>query len=225
MGGIIVRRLGEIAALVIVAVILWVDVATGLWQDYVVLSGIAAGLVTFVLTTLVIDRIIARSTHRRWAPVTRLALTDMLHALADEEASEIAHGRIVPRTIDPFRGPASDAGLAAVRHQVVVERQRLADALAKWSTFLASSADATDVLDHAADVAERLDLIRDAATEAESALADRGGTPSTVALDEEIVRFNASMRALVDELRRLIAATDRLERPGAARRGADAVSG
>src|SRR5690606_17163398 len=57
---------------------------TGLWHDYVILSGLAAGVVTFVLTALIVDRVVARSTHERRAAVTRLAISDMLHAVADE---------------------------------------------------------------------------------------------------------------------------------------------
>src|SRR5690606_11870045 len=163
----VVRQLSVIAALALVAVILWIDIATGLWKDYVILSGLAAGVVTFILTALIVDRVIARSTHRRWAPVTRLALTDMLHALADDDASEVARGRIVPRLIEPIGPHASAESLTALRHAIVDERRLLAGAIALWSTFLASSADATEVLDQAAEIAERLDLIRDAALEAE----------------------------------------------------------
>lgn len=202
----VVRQLSVIAALALVAAILWIDVATGLWQDYVILSGLAAGVVTFIFTALIVDRVIARSTHRRWAPVTRLALTDMLHALADDEASEIAHGRIVPRLIEPAAPDTTADTLIALRHAIVAERRLLTDAIALWSTFLASSADATDALDQAAEIAERLDLIRDAALVAESA-----GTPADIAsLNEEIVRYNAAVEALVAELQRQVAATDRV---------------
>lgn len=41
----IVSLLGGTLAVV---VIVWLDVATGLWQDLVVLSGLAAGLVSFL---------------------------------------------------------------------------------------------------------------------------------------------------------------------------------
>ena len=63
------------------ALVVWVDLSTDLWQKYVVISGLAAGLVTFVLSALVIDRLIAKSAHERWAPVTRLALGDLRRKL------------------------------------------------------------------------------------------------------------------------------------------------
>ncbi|HET8927855.1 MAG TPA: hypothetical protein VFN24_08520 [Microbacterium sp.] len=206
----VVRQLSVIAALALVAVILWIDIATGLWQDYVILSGLAAGVVTFILTALIVDRVISRSTHRRWAPVTRLALTDLLHTLADEEGSEIAHGKVVPRLIDPIAGDAPSRTLAELRESIVTERRTLTDAIALWSTFLASSADATELLDNAAEVAERLDLIRDAALGAESAGARTGAT-GIADLNREIGRYNAAVESLVSELRRQIAATERIE--------------
>jgi len=213
VGWTVVRQLGVIAALLLVAVILWIDFATGIWQDYVVLSGLAAGLVTFVLTALIVDRVVARATHKRWAPVTRLALTDILHSLADDEASEIAHGKVVTRLIDPVTPPGTVEAISRVRHDVVAERRRLADVLAQWSMFLASSADATDVLDHAAEIAERLDMIRDAAIEAESGIADPDtASPSLVELNGEIDQYNSAVQRLVAELRRLIEETNRLTR-------------
>lgn len=205
----VVRQIGVIVALALVAVILWVDIATGLWQDYVVLSGLAAGVVTFVLTALVVDRVVARSTHERWAPVTRLAISDILHALADDELSEIAHGRIAPRQFSPVLADSTESlstQVTRVRRGAVGERQRLASALASWSTFLASSADATDVLDQTAEIAERLDLIRDAAMEV--------GHPALTAqvhdLNVEISMFNTAVQSLVVELQRLIESTNKI---------------
>lgn len=203
----VVRQLSVIAALALVAAILWIDIATGLWQDYVILSGLAAGVVTFILTALIVDRVISRSTHRRWAPVT---LTDLLHALADEETSEIAHGKVVPRLIDPIADDARFPTLSELREAIVTERRTLTDAVALWSTFLASSADATELLDDAAEVAERLDLIRDAALGAESAGAQTGAAGISD-LNGEIGRYNAAVESLVSELRRQIAATERIE--------------
>lgn len=208
----IVRQMAVIGALALVAVILWIDIATGLWQDYVILSGLAAGVVTFVLTALIVDRVVARSTHERWAPVTRLAMSDILHALADDDLSEIAHGKVVPRQLSPVLADSSadrmGAQIAQIRQDVVAERQRLASALAAWSTFLASSADATDVLDHTAEIAERLDLIRDATVEAthEASIRQIDG------LNREVELFNTAVLSLVTELRRLIESTNRVSR-------------
>ncbi len=207
---LIVRQVGVIIALALVVAILWIDIATGLWQDYVILSGLAAGVVTFVLTALIVDRVVARSTHERWAPVTRLAMSDILHALADDDLSEIAHGKIAPRQLSTLvdDSPLSlSAQVALVRRNVVEERQRLSAALASWSTFLASSADATDVLDHTAEIAERLDLIRDAAMEV-----DHGVHGADEELNHEIAMFNTAVQSLVEELRRLVASTNRISR-------------
>lgn len=211
MRWVVVRQIGVIMALALVAVILWIDIATGLWQDYVILSGLAAGVVTFVLTALIVDRVVARSTHERWAPVTRLAMSDMLHAVADDEQSEIAHGKIVPRQLSPVLSDSAEAvpeQIARIRQDVVVERERLASALAGWSTFLASSADAADVLDHTAEIAERLDLIRDAALEVEHDVS----AATLTELNHEIELFNTAVRSLVDEMRRVIESTNRISR-------------
>lgn len=193
-----VRQLLVLLSLVGSAVILWIDIATGLWQEYVILAGLAAGLVTFGLTSLIIDRVIARAAHQRWKPVTRLALTDILHAIADEQRSEVAHGVVTPVTFDPVAAATSDT-LARLRHDVLTERTRLARALAHWSTFLASSADATAVLDHAADLAEALDGIRDLSLEAK-----RDGGAGLVALNAEITRYNDAVHRLVHELGRAV---------------------
>lgn len=36
-----------IGALALIVIILWIDIFTGFWQEIVILSGLAAGLVTF----------------------------------------------------------------------------------------------------------------------------------------------------------------------------------
>lgn len=60
-----VRTLALAAGVVTMAVVIWIDVATGLWQQVVILSGIAAGLLTFLLTALFLDRWVARADHER----------------------------------------------------------------------------------------------------------------------------------------------------------------
>lgn len=191
---------GLLAGLIVVAVIIWLDVASGVWQDLVVLSGLAAGLVTFLLTVLVLDRVVARSTARRWAPVNRLAFTEFLHALADDEHSEISRGRIVTRSLRPPSGIPSSPDyideLHRVRTTVVRERARLSDTLSRWAPVLASSGDNETILVHVADIALALDTIRDAALQAESSrdVADHE------ILCREIDAGNARLRALADEL-------------------------
>lgn len=190
-----------LAVLALVVAIVWIDIATGVWQEAVILSGIAAGLLTFLLTALVIERVISQSDHRRWYPVTRLALTDLLHALADEESSEISRGRIEPRllsaptTLDPS---AAETLLTSIR----TERERLTDALARWAGFLAASADVRDLMTHIAVLAERLDLLRDDIVEAQSARLP--GTGAQV-LRDHLAVYNAAMTAAVDEVERILA--------------------
>jgi hypothetical protein len=86
-GARFLRAAAVAGALALIVLILWIDVTTAVWQEVVILSGLAAGLVTFLLTVLVLDRVIARSTARRWDPVNRLALTEFLHAIADDDRS------------------------------------------------------------------------------------------------------------------------------------------
>lgn len=211
------RIAAAIGGVAVIAVILWIDVATGFWQDLVILSGLAAGLVTFLLTVLVLDRIVARSTARRWAPINRLALSEFLHAIADEERSEIARGRVVPRALPALRedapGQALPHELHRLRTQVVAERRALSDALSRWAEFLASSGDNETVLRHVAGIALRLDRVRDAALDLEETIA--GAARATTieaaraALTAEIDACNTHFAALVAELRGMLAELDR----------------
>lgn len=184
-----------IGGLLVVGVIIWVDIATGIWQELVILSGLAAGLVTFILTVLVLGRIIERNAARRWAPINRLALTEFLHAIVDENASEIALGEFVPRTLS-FPDELHAGSLATLREQVVHERRALSDALSRWTTFLASSGDNEAILLHIANIALQLDFVRDTAHEAEL-----GTDASTCeALRAAVDSSNEHSAALVNEL-------------------------
>lgn len=150
------------AAVVAAAAILWLDIVTGLWQEYVVIAGLAAGLVTFLLTALVIDRVIARSTHESWAPVTRIALGDLRRRLADadtprREQRERPAARRLP---DPSGSP--DA-LDRLIDAATAEQEVLTDALARWASFLAASADVTEIMDAVAEIAHRLDRVEETA--------------------------------------------------------------
>lgn len=196
----ILRLAGIIGGVAIIVAVLWIDIATGLWQDFVILAGLAAGLVTFLLTVLVIDRVVARSHARRWAPVTRLALTEFLHDLADEDRSEITRGEVIPRALprlDPAL-PSSDwpDELHRLRSAVATERRVLTDALSRWAEFLAASADTGEVLRHVADIALQMDRIRDASLELERA----PRRAQREALDAEVRACNSRFDALVAEL-------------------------
>lgn len=196
----ILRLLGGVALAAALIGIIWIDLATGLWQEAVVLSGVAAGLITFALTAFVVDRVVARSQHHRWLPVTRLAITDILRALADADRSELSRDRIIPRSLDaPTRlvGAEADTFLLAVAE----EREAITVALARWAGFLAASADVTDLMDHVAELARLLDEMRDRAIEVE-----RGGAgTSTAALAASVVDYNSRIRDTVEEARSLLA--------------------
>ena len=203
-----VWRIAAVAgAIVTMVVILWIDVATGLWQELVVLGGVAAGVVTFALTVLVLDRVVARSTALRWEPVTRLALTEFLHALADEDRSEVSRGRIEPRLLPEPPPPGAvplSRWLDDLREIVVGERRRLANVLGTWSSFLASSSDHEALLIRIADIALQLDRVRDESLE----VAEDGPGPDLSTLTGEIRACNDRFRSLVDAIEK------RLERTG-----------
>lgn len=79
--------------------VIWLDIARGWWAETVILSGIASGILTFFLTALFIERWMANREHRKWVPVTRLALADILHSMADDDQSDISRGHIVARSL------------------------------------------------------------------------------------------------------------------------------
>lgn len=192
----IVRILGFTALVVVFVGAIWIDLATGVWQQAVILSGIAAGLLTFLLTALFFERWMAGADHRRWLPVTHLALTDLLHALGDEERSELSRGIVVPRSIDP------DAGHDAVLAGIHRDRREISHALARWSGFLSASADAQTLMDHVAQLALLLDEARDAVIDADDA-------PEDVALRDtaraRVHAVNASIAAAAAEIERTLA--------------------
>lgn len=186
-----------IATIVLVAVIIWIDIATGVWNEVVILSGLAAGFVTFILTVTVLDRLLAKAAEERWEPVTRLALTEFLHAIADEEHSEISKGKIIPRTlplIDDRRNTATQ--LQLLRQQIVNERKQLSDALSRWAGFLASSSSNETILTHIAEIALQLDATRDSTLEAE----DPKQLTSVAQLNDQIRNCNAVIKNLEQEL-------------------------
>lgn len=198
-----------VGAVVVIVIILWVDIATAMWQEVVILSGLAAGLVTFLLTVTVLNRVLARSTAKRWAPVNRFAYSEFLHALADDTLSELSRGKVVARSLALTGGNATGrdsavSELAHLRDQVVAERSRLADVLSRWAQFLASSGDNEVVLGHIAAIAWQLDAVRDATLECERTRS----TPHAQELDAAIERVNVSFAELSAELTRRIAWQD-----------------
>lgn len=154
-----------LAVFAMIAVV-WMDVATGVWQETVILSGIAAGLLTFVLTAFFIERFLDQRDRKSWQPVTRLALTDLLHTVSDDEKSDIHRGAFVARTF-AFPEPVTPESLDALLHEIVAERDRVTAALARWAGFLAGSANVQPVMTHIANLAESYDQLRDAVLETE----------------------------------------------------------
>ena len=163
----VLNLIAGVATMVALIVVIWLDIASAFWQEAVILSGIAAGLLTFMLTTLFLDGALARRDHRKWFPVTRLALTDLLHTIADDEKSDIHRGVIVARSLPVDREPTQE-NLDALLRWVVKERDDITVVLARWAQFLASSADVQDLMVHLADLAESLDDIRDEVVEIEA---------------------------------------------------------
>ncbi|MGX1931815.1 hypothetical protein [Microbacterium resistens] len=190
MSTLVFRVSAVVGSLVVVGIIIWVDVATSVWQNYAVVSGLAGGLVTFLLTAAVVDKVIARSTHERWAPVTRLALGDLRRSLAADPRDPAAGMRRLP---DP--DPASARALVDAAAE---ERDAIAAALGRWSSFLAASADVAGVMDALAELAERLDRIDEHARRIDAGPADSAAL--LVELRGEIAGYRAAGDALFHHL-------------------------
>lgn len=191
------------SAVIVIAVVIWVDVMTPLWQNLVIISGLVAGAVTFLLTTFFIDRFIQRATRRRWAPVTRLALTAMLHQL-----SEANGGRVSPRRL-----PTPDAtggaqvllaGTEELRHAVMSERSRLSTSLVTWWALLSSIPDTEEIIRHTADVALLFDGVHDASLALDEAVTSGATTNEAEAaertLRSRIMACNHSIAGIVEEI-------------------------
>ncbi|MGO2684966.1 hypothetical protein [Microbacterium sp.] len=187
----LLRIAGSAALVLVFVIVIWIDLTTGVWQQAVILSGIAAGVLTFLLTALFFERWMSGADHRRWYPVTHLALTDLLHTLGDEERSQLSRGVIVARAID-------DAGdHAQVLEAIHSERRTITQVLVRWAGFLAASADVQGIMDHIAALALRLDAARDAVLEAE---VTPENADAQAAMRASIEAANASIRGAVDEI-------------------------
>lgn len=186
-------------------VVIWIDIKTSVWAEVVVLSGITAGVVTFLFTALFVDRIIARAEQQRWLPVTHLAVSDLVHGLAHAD-SEITRGDIRPRYLELSDQPIheiSDEELQHLLDAITVERDELAALLARWSAFLAASADAQEFMGHMAEVTFDLDAVRDAVIAFEEDRTD----DNVQQIRDQINVYNKRVNASVNELRELLSAT------------------
>ncbi|HIV58096.1 MAG TPA: hypothetical protein H9902_09080 [Candidatus Stackebrandtia faecavium] len=208
MFGLLRRGSAFISALIVIAAVIWVDVKTPVWQNLVIISGLVAGVVTFLLTSLFIDRFIQRAARHRWAPVTRLALTEMLHQLLDMDNASGNQGRPEPRRLLAPDTKAKPDVLAAettkLRTAVAAERSRLAAALVTWWTLLSSIPDTEEIVRHTADIALLLDGVRDASFELDEAVrADADSATISAAeqsLHARIMTCNSSIAGIVDEI-------------------------
>ena len=195
------RRALNIAGTVLVVLfmvfVVWLDLHSSFWQEAVILSGIAAGILTFFLTALFLERWMANREHEKWLPVTRLALTDLLHTVADDDESDIKRGHVVPRNLE-MPEVLDKESLDALLHQVVEERNEISKTLARWADFLAASADVQDLMVHVANLAQSLDDVRDAVIELETeSVPTAEAVPN---LQEAISAFDTANQGIVDEI-------------------------
>lgn len=198
------NTVAAILTLICLVAIVWLDVHSGFWQEMVILSGVAAGLVTFLLTAFFLDDAVARREHRKWFPVTRLALTDLLHTIADDAHSDLLRRRIVARTL-PTAVQANTADLDSLLQSVIIERDEITAVLARWAQFLSSSADVTDLMVHIAALAEHLDRVRDEVLEIEAELAETSDAAQTdlAKLHRHLANYNTSTAMTIQELLRI----------------------
>lgn len=205
--------LSALGALVLVAIIIWLDISTTIWQEMVILAGLAAGLVSFLLTTVFVNRFHQRQLEARWAPVTHMALTSILHRLADERRSDLSRGEIAPRTLSAPTvedSPSLRRELEELRQQVLKEQNHLTSILGTWSEFLTSTGDNTDILRSTAGLALQLEQVRDSALEAERHLgAATSADQARVALADlstHIASCNQRHADVIDALQTRLAA-------------------
>ena len=211
MAGSFRRAIALVSALVLIGIVIWLDVTTTIWQELVILSGLAAGLVTFLLTSLFLDRFIQRDTQRHWAPVTRLALTEVLHQLADEEHSELSQGHVAPRQLptlsESFNKSALLDDTESLRTLVEQERSHIATVLGTWWNFLSATSDADGLIRHIADATLLFDHVRDASLELDEALQrapqqqiDEHSHDVLATLNNRVVTCNKSIAHIVTEI-------------------------
>lgn len=192
-----------VLTLICLVAVVWLDVNSGFWQEMVILSGVAAGLVTFLLTAFFLEDAVARREHRKWFPVTRLALTDLLHTLADDEKSDLHRRQIIARTM-ATDVPAQSEALDALLRKVVAERDEITEVLARWAQFLSASADVAELMTHIAVLAESLDLIRDEVIELEAAgLADSDTNADLSKLRKHLRSYNEAAGKTINEILRI----------------------
>lgn len=194
------QRVLFIAGALLAAAIIWIDIVTPFWQEAVILAGFAGASLSFLFTVFIVNRALARQNARRWAPMIRLALTNFLHVLADDERSEISQDIIVPRTIAVLRHD-DPAELQRLREVVVAERRQLTHALSAWAEVIATSGTSDALLQYLADLAVHLDEIRDISLQ----VSHHPGGAGLQRLNQQISVYNTKFSATVAEIRDQIA--------------------
>lgn len=205
------------SSLALISVILWIDIQTSYWQEMVVVSGLAAGLVSFLLSSVFLHRILQHRLETRWAPITHLALTQILHTLADDKRSDLSSGVIVARKLPlPEFSEALELKfeLEKLRNLVLKYREQLATTLGTWTHFLASSGDNDEIVRAVADLGWQFDQVRDATLEVENTLTSSDDKTNTDAvlqtkLQQEVLKCNTKHLNLVSALQ--VRLTDHLK--------------
>ena len=193
-----------ILAILLCIVVLYIDITTNWWGETVILSGMAAGLVTYLVTSLVVDRMVHRDEAEQWNPVTKLAVRNMLHNLT-VDPTEDPLGERDPRGLT---APAifTDESVTRLRQEVVIEGEDIAGSLAHWSSFLSSNADVQPFVVVLAQVAQELDDV-DAAIQKWSAAKPDAKATAEATVNKEIDEYNTQVQAAITQgqrdLRRL----------------------
>ena len=181
-----------------------IDIHTSLWQELVILSGLLAGLITFLLTTLFIDKVLQAAQAKRQGPVRRLALTELLHSVADEEHSQISRGLVVVRQLPSITANDPDAILADLQELLDLadaERASLTKVLGTWATFFTSTDHNEEVISRVAKLALELERLREGVLSAEASLTTGGEVAVVLAEVQELVaKGNEHLKGMVDFL-------------------------
>lgn len=101
------------------------------------------------------------------------------------------------RTLTVTAHPTA-AQLDALLHEVIREREDITQALARWSQFLASSADVQALMNHIADLAESLDDIRDCVVELECGV--QNANEGEADLHSELAAYSKATERTITEI-------------------------
>lgn len=193
--------LGAIALVLAIAII-WIDIHTGFWGDTVIVSGLAAGLLMYLATVFIGDRITHKSEVETWLPLTRLALANILHTLTDDDLSEGIDGTMVPRSIT-FPDKLDDASVDELARAAIQERDEIATAVSRWASYLASNADVQQLILKIADNGSELDDIRLAVNQWRASSAGNRSAADT-RLRKEVNDYNELIAETVTDLQQIL---------------------